>query len=120
MGYGFVGGLQAGAIAAAAGFVMYALFHWLGRRNGWNQGLQMGWAYLIAFFLAGSGDLWDLVYFNYGRLESLQLLKVKLAEVHDPDGLGTRVFFEFVGAAVGVCVAWLLLSRHRSDAAGKH
>ncbi|MFC4763946.1 hypothetical protein [Dyella koreensis] len=115
MGYGMVGGLQAGAIAAAGGFLLYVLFHWLGQRNGWGQGTQIGWAYLLALFLTGSGDLWDIVYFSYGRVESLQLLKVKLAEVHDPDGLGTRVFFEFVGAAVGVFVAWYLLVGRRGD-----
>ncbi|WP_266170474.1 hypothetical protein [Dyella subtropica] len=115
MGFGMVGGLQAGAIAAAAGFLLCVLFRWIGRRNGWSQGAQLGWSYLLALFLAGGGDLWDMFYFNYARLQSLQLLKAKLAEVHDPDGIGTRVFCEFVGVVVGVFLAWWLLVGRRRD-----
>jgi len=85
MGYGIVGGLEAGAISAVAGFLLYALFNWIGNRNDWGHGL--------------------MVYFNYGRVESIQFLKVKLAEVHDFDGLGTRIFFEFLGVAARVPVA---------------
>jgi multisubunit Na+/H+ antiporter MnhB subunit len=120
MGFGLVGALQAGAISAAAAFLLYALFHWIGNRNDWKHGMRAAWAFLTALFLTGSGDLWDMVYFNYGRVESIQFLKVKLAEVHDFDGLGTRVFFEFLGVTVGVCSAWLLLEhRRRSAARGK-
>lgn len=116
MGYGFVGALQAGAISAAAAFLLYALFHWIGNRNDWKNGQRAAWAILTAFFLTGSGDLWDMVYFNYGRVESIQFLKVKLAEVHDFDGLGARVFFEFLGVATGVVSAWLLLEHRRRGA----
>lgn len=120
MGYGLVGALQAGAISAAAGFLLYALFRWIGNRNDWKHGQRTAWAFLTALFLTGSGDLWDIVYFNYGRVESIQFLKAKLAEVHDPDGLGSRVFFELLGVSVGVFVAWLLLEHwHRSTARGK-
>ena len=77
MGYGIVGGLQAGLIAAAAGLLLFFAFHWLGRRNGWGYGPQIGWTFLLATALTASGDLWNLFYFNYGRLQSLQLLKVK-------------------------------------------
>lgn len=118
MGFGLVGGLQAGAISAAAAFLLYALFHWIGNRGDWKHGMRAAWAFLTALFLTASGDLWDMVYFNYGRVESIQFLKVKLAEVHDFDGLGTRVFFELLGVTVGVCSAWLLLE-HRRRSAGR-
>lgn len=115
MGYGLIGGLEAGAISAVAGFVLYALFHWIGKRNGWGHGLRTGWSSLVALVLTASGDLWDMVYFNYGRVESIQFLKVKLAEVHDFDGLGTRVFFEFLGVGVGVFLSRLLLRHGRGQ-----
>ena len=43
-------------------------------------------------------------------LQSLTLLRAKLAAVHDPDAIGLRVFFEFVGALVGVCIGWAIFS----------
>jgi hypothetical protein len=112
MGYGIIGGLEAGAISALAGLLLFGLFHWAGRRSGWSYGPQIGWSFLLGTLLTVSGDLWDLFYFNYARLQSLQLLKAKLAQVHDPDGIGTRVLCELLGVALGIYVGWLL-SRHR-------
>lgn len=109
MGYGIVGALQAGAISAAAGAIAFAVFHAIGRRHGWSEAKKMGWAFLLALVLSGGADLGNLFYFNFGQLQSLQLLRAKLAEVHDPDNLGTRAFFEFVGVGVGILVAWLAI-----------
>ena len=114
MGYGIVGGLEAGAVSALAGLLLFGLFHWVGRRSGWSYGPQIGWSFLLATLLTVSGDLWDLFYFNYARLQSLQLLKAKLAEVHDPDGIGTRVLCELLGVVLGIYVGWLAC-RWRSD-----
>jgi hypothetical protein len=114
MGYGLIGGLEAGAIALASGLVLFGLIHWLGRAQGWSLGLEISWAYVLGMLLAGGGDLWNLFYFNYGRLQSLQLLRARLAEVHDPDSIGLRVLFEFVGAGIGVFLGWLLFVRRRS------
>ncbi len=108
MGFGVVGGIEAGTIALIVGILVFGVFHAIGKRNGWHYGAQFGWAYLVTLLVAASGDMSDLVYFNYAQLQSLQLLKAKLAEVHDPDGIGTRVFFEFAGAGVGLYVGWLL------------
>jgi len=106
MGYGWIGGLQAGLIAAAAGALLFLLFRWRTRKV-WSHGAQMAWSYVLGVALAASGDLADLFYFNYARLQSVQLLRAKLAEVHDPDGLGTRVLCELAGVAAGIAVAWL-------------
>ncbi|WP_266156930.1 hypothetical protein [Dyella silvatica] len=111
MGYGMVGGLQAGAIAAVVGLLLFGVLRWFGERNEWGNGRQLAWTYLITLALTASGDLWDLVYFSYGQLQSLQLLKVKLAGVHDPDGIGARVMCEFIGGVVGVYVGWVLFAR---------
>lgn len=110
MGYGIVGGIQAGLISAVAGLVLFVFFHWLGRRNGWGYGPQIGWSFLLASVLTVSGDLWNLLYFNYGRVQSLQLLKVKLAEVHDPQSIGLRALCEVLGVVVGIYVGWALCS----------
>ena len=91
---------------------MFLLFHRLTRRNGWSDAQRIGWAYFLALVLTAREDMWNLFYFNYARLQSLQLLRAKLAEVHDPDGMGTRVLCELLGAALGVFVAWALCGGH--------
>lgn len=108
MGYGIVGGLQAGLISALAALLLFGLFHWLGRRHGWSYGPQIGWSFLLATLLTAGGDLWNLFYFNYGRLQSLDLLRAELAQVHDPDNLGMRALCELLGVALGIAAGWLL------------
>jgi energy-coupling factor transporter transmembrane protein EcfT len=112
MGYGFVGGIEAGVISALAGLLLFGVFHWLGRRNGWSFAPQVGWSFLLATLLTASGDLSDLFYFNYAPLQSVPLLKLKLAQVHDPDSIGLRVVFELLGIALGIYLGWVLCSRN--------
>jgi hypothetical protein len=112
MGYGWVGGMEAGTISLVAGLVLYLAFHWFGRRNGWSDARQIGWSYFLALVLTARVDFWNLLYFNYGQLQSPQLLQAKLAEVHDPDSIGTRALCELLGALVGVFSAWLLCGKH--------
>jgi hypothetical protein len=114
MGYGYVGGFEAGAIGAIVSLIAYILLHLYGRTQGWHVALEIAWATLLGMVVAGGSDLWNLFYFNYGRVQSLQLLKVRLAEVHDPDSLGLRVLFEFLGVCIGVYLGWLLFGRRRS------
>jgi len=108
MGYGIVGGLQAGLISALAALLLFGLFHWLGRRHGWSYGPQIGWSFLLATLLTAGSDLWNLFYFNYGRLQSLDLLRAELAQVHDPDSLGMRALCELLGVALGIAAGVLL------------
>lgn len=116
MAYGWLGGLEAGAISAAAAVVAYLAFHAIGRRHGWSDARQIGWAYLVALAATARMDAWNLFYFNFAQLQSLQLLKAKLAGVHDPDGMGTRVLCELAGVAVGIFLAWAAQRwfRHRA------
>lgn len=119
MGYGIVGGMQAGAIAVVIGFFMLLLVHWLTRKQHWSLGHELGVTYLLALLPSSSGDLWNLFYFNYADLQSPVLMRATLADVHDPDGIGTRVLCEFLGVAVGLSLAWLLLFwRGRGRAGG--
>ncbi|OOG55479.1 hypothetical protein [Rhodanobacter sp. C03] len=120
MGYGIVGGIEAGVISALAGLLLFGLFHWLGRRNGWSYGPQIGWSFLLATILTVSGDLSDLFYFNYARLQSLQLLKAKLALVHDPDSMGLRVLCELLGVTVGIYIGWVLCEGSRRRGSSEH
>ncbi len=119
MGYGFVGGLEAGAISAVVGAALFALFHAVGRRGGWSEARKIGWSYLLGVVLSAGADIGNLFYFNYGRLQSLALLRAKLAEVHDPDNLGTRVFCELVGVGVGIWLVRLALDRYARLARGR-
>ncbi len=115
MGVGIVGGIEAGVISALAGLLLFLLFHWLGRRHSWSYAPQIGWSFLLACLLTVSGDLWDMFYFNYANLQSVSLLKVELADVHDPQNLGLRVLCELLGVALGIYVGWVLsggYSRH--------
>lgn len=111
MGDGIIGGLQAGLISLLAALLLFLLFHWLGRRHGWSYGPQVGWTFLLASVLTVSGDLWNLFYFNYAPLQSVQLLRVKLALVHDPESLGLRVLCELLGVALGIYLGWALCGR---------
>ncbi|MDI3262371.1 MAG: hypothetical protein QJR11_06140 [Fulvimonas sp.] len=108
MGYGWVGGVEAGLITALAAVLLYVLL-----RRAWRQhpgpAPAMGWAFLLAVLLTGSGDLWDMFYFNYAPLESPQLMRTKLMRVHDPDGIPLRVLGELGGAVLGVFAGWVLL-----------
>lgn len=116
MGYGIVGALEAGLIALAVGVIAFGVLHLFGRAQGWPVGVELSWATVLGVAVAGGYDLWNLFYFNYGRLQSLQLLRARLAEVHDPDSLGLRVLFECMGVAAGVALGWVLFGRRRPAA----
>ena len=109
MGYGIVGGMEAGAIAAVIGFFVLLLLHWLTRKQPWSHGRVLAVAYLLSVLPSSSGDLWNMFYFNYADLQSPALMRASLAGIHDPDGIGTRVLCEFLGVAVGVSLGWALM-----------
>lgn len=108
MGYGLEGGLEAGAISAVVALLLYLVVYAVGRRQGWSPLRMMSIAFLLSLLLTASGDIWDLFYFNFARMDSIQFLKVRLAQVHDPDNIGLRVFWELIGAMVGAGVGWLV------------
>ena len=118
MGSGIVGGLQAGAISAAAGRLLFLALHWLGRRRGWSAARKIGWAFLLACVLTVSGDLWDMFYLNYANLQSLALLQAVLAGMHDPEHLGLRVLCELLGVSLGIGVGYASCGGDRRSRGG--
>jgi hypothetical protein len=61
--------------------------------------------------LTAGGDVANLFYFNYAALQSLPLLRAKLAEVHDPGNMGLRVVCEILGVTLGIYLGWWLSRR---------
>lgn len=118
MGYGIEGALQVGGIALLVGIVAYVVVRLIGKANGWSHGLELTLAALVAFFLAGGEDIWNSFYFNFVPIQSPQLLRVKLAAVHDPDAMGLRVLFEMMGALVGTGIGWAAFSGGLKDLIG--
>ena len=112
MGRGLIGGLEAGAISALAGLLLFLALHWLSRRHHWSAARKIGWAFLAAAVLTASGDLWDMFYLNYANLQSVTLLRAELAGIHDPDHLGVRVLCELLGIALGIGTGWLASGGH--------
>lgn len=113
MGTGIAGALEAGAISALVAVLLFGCFDWLGRRNGWPNGPKIGWTVLLSLLLTVTGDLWNMFYFNYAPLQSVQLLRAKLAEVHDPENIGLRVLCELAGIAIGIAAGLAIFSRRR-------
>lgn len=72
--------------------------------------MAIGVAFALSVVIGGGQDIWNLFYFNMAPLQSITLLKLKLAAVHDPDAIGLRVFFEMVGAFLGACLGWAMFS----------
>jgi len=110
MGFGTVGALQAGGIALVVGILIYALVAWMGKSGNWSFGKSLGVAFAMSFVIAGGQDLWDLFYFDLIPPQSILVLRNKLAAVHDPDAIGTRVCFEAIGALIGVFVGSAIFS----------
>lgn len=107
LGYGMTGALQAAAIAAVVGCVLFSLAHALRGVFGWRPGTEIGVAFALALLLAAGVDAWELFSLNIVRLESPFAIQQRLARIHDPDALGLRVVMEFLGAAAGVTLGWL-------------
>lgn len=114
--FGLLGSLEAGLIALLAGFCVFSGWQYLCRRAGLSQGHAIAWACLIAVAIGAGIDTWKLFYLGMVQLESPLYARIALADIHDPDELGTRVVLEVAGALVGVGLGWWAFS---SRLAGK-
>lgn len=111
--HGVLGALEAAALAALAGLVLYGLARLLRRPFGWREGTEFGIALALAVLVGAGVDAWDLFTLGIERPESPFAIQQRLATIHDPDALGMRVVLEFLGAAAGVTLGWLLLRTRR-------
>lgn len=107
LSFGFPGALEAGLIAFLIGALFLVLWQWLGNRFGLHTGVVIGWACVSAILCSASLDGWNLFYLSAVKMESPNTVRLVLATIHDPDGLGTRVALELIGALCGVVLCWL-------------
>lgn len=112
--FGLLGSLEAGLIALAVGFLVYALWYRLCRWLRWSEGHALGWSCLIAVAASAGVDAWNLFYTGIVRLESPLYARLALASIHDPNELGTRVVLEVAGALADVALAWVAFSSRSS------
>lgn len=117
--FGLLGSLEAGLIALAVGFLIYALWHRLCHWLRWSEGHALGWACLIAVAVSAGIDCWNLFYTSIVRLESPLYARLALASIHDPNELGTRVVLEVAGALAGVAMGWVAFSSRSSENSGE-
>jgi hypothetical protein len=104
---GWLGALEAGAIAFVIGLVAYLLWHPVARRLQWPEGHAIGWAGFSAVAIGAGIDLWHLFSLFFVNPGSPAYVQQALAGIHDPDGLGTRAVMEILGALGGVLLAWM-------------
>ncbi|MGV8930666.1 MAG: hypothetical protein ACOH1R_00940 [Luteimonas sp.] len=113
---GWLGALEAGAIALAIGLLAYLLWHLVARQLHWPEGRAIGWAGFSAVVVGAGIDLWHLLSLFFVNPGSPGYVRQALAGIHDPSGLGTRTVMEILGALSGVLLAWMSF---QSPGAGK-
>jgi hypothetical protein len=113
--FGFLGALEAGLIAFVIGVLCYALWQWLCRLLDWSIGHAIGWACVMAVVIGAGWDAWSMFYLGMMKLESPLYARLALQGIHDPDGLGSRVICEIVGALSGVVMGWQWFSSRRRE-----
>jgi hypothetical protein len=94
-------------LAFLIGLVAFVLWHPVARRLEWPEGHAIGWAGFSAVVIGAGIDLWHLFSLFFVNPGSPAYVQLALAGIHDPDGLGTRVVMEILGALGGVLLAWM-------------
>jgi len=112
---GWLGALEAGAIAFAIGLLAYLLSHVIARALRWPEGHAIGWAAFAGVAIGGGIDLWHLFSLFFVNPGSPARVQLALAGIHDPAGLGMRVVMEIVGACSGALVGWMAFESRRAD-----
>jgi hypothetical protein len=112
---GWLGALEAGALAFVIGLLAYLLSHFIARALRWPEGHAIGWAAFAAVAIGAGIDLWHLFSLFFVNPGSPARVQLALAGIHDPDGLGTRVVMEIMGALGGALVAWMAFESRRTD-----
>lgn len=105
---GPLGVLLAALISLVVGVLALGVLHAWGRRHRWTHAGEIGWAWLVTMALTASIDAWHLLHLGMVPMQSPATIACVLETIHDPGMLGTRVVCEFIGAAAGVMLGWLL------------
>ena len=118
---GLLGALEAGLIAFLVALLLYALWHYLGRRAGLSLPQILGWSAVSAVVLGAGLDIWNLFYLGFSRLESPVYARLAVEGIHDVDSLGARVVLELTGVVAGISTGWGVFSRRlvESDSASE-
>jgi hypothetical protein len=117
---GWLGALEAGALAFVIGLLAYLLSHFIARALRWPEGHAIGWAAFAAVAIGAGIDLWHLFSLFFVNPGSPARVQLALAGIHDPSGLGTRAVMEIFGALGGVLVAWMAFESRRADGGQPH
>lgn len=112
---GWLGALEAGALAFVIGLLAYLASHFLARALRWPEGHAIGWAAFAAVAIGAGIDLWHLFSLFFVNPGSPARVQLALAGIHDPSGLGTRVMLEILGALGGALAAWMVFESRRPD-----
>src|SRR3546814_13037220 len=103
---GWLGALEAGALAFAIGLLAYLFSHFIARALRWPAGHAIGWAAFAAVAIGAGidlGHLFSLFFVNPGSPARVQLA---LAGIHDSRGLGARGVMAIFGSPWGVLREW--------------
>lgn len=112
---GWLGALEAGALAFVIGVLAYLCGHFLARSMRWPEGHAIGWAAFAAVAIGAGTDLWHLFRLFFVNPGSPARAQLALAGIHDPDGLGTRTVIEIIAALAGVLLAWMWFESRATD-----
>src|SRR5690606_3636713 len=112
---GWLGALEAGALAFAVGLLAYLLSHFVARALRWPEGQAIGGAAFAAVAIGAGIDLWHLFSLFFVNPGSPARVQLALAGIHDPSGLGTRTVMEIFGALCGVLLAWVWFESRPTD-----
>src|SRR3546814_7459991 len=81
---GWLGALEAGALAFAVGLLAYLLSHFVARALRWPEGHAIGWAAFAAVAIGAGIDLWHLFSLFFVNPGSPARVQLALAGIHDP------------------------------------
>src|SRR3546814_12306442 len=107
---GWLGALEAGALAFAIGLLAYLFSHFIARALRWPAGHAIGWAAFAAVAICAGIDLWHLFSLFFVNPGSPARVQLALAGIHHPGGLGTRPVLVIFRAPGGVRGAWQWLA----------
>src|SRR3546814_18442176 len=103
---GWLGALEARALAFAIGLLAYLFSHFIARALRWPEGHAIGWAAFAAVAIGAGIDLWHLFSLFFVHPGSPARVQLALAGIHAPGGHGPHARVANLGALRRAVVAW--------------